>query len=168
MSDKFTYRNLNTGEEVSYRVRSARLDNLPNWVLTAIPDNIGREQPDMPELDGSGRLPGMLGSSEVAGPRSERDPVFKEQGGGGPGGQDLPPSVPVGDPIGNETPARVKSAQESKSKDEDEKSKAPSPTSPPAKNANREEWVEYALSRGADAKQVESMKRDDLVAVFGS
>ncbi|MFJ9558279.1 hypothetical protein ACIRPH_31115 [Nocardiopsis sp. NPDC101807] len=34
----FTYKNANTGDEVSYPERSLRLDNLPNWELTSEPD----------------------------------------------------------------------------------------------------------------------------------
>lgn len=38
----------------------------------------------------------------------------------------------------------------------------------PTRNASRLEWAEYALARGADPARVADMKRDELVAEFGS
>lgn len=38
----------------------------------------------------------------------------------------------------------------------------------PTRNASRLEWAEYALSKGADPARVADMKRDELVAEFGS
>ncbi|MEU0236775.1 hypothetical protein ABZ234_03725 [Nocardiopsis sp. NPDC006198] len=48
----YVYRNSNTGDEVGYERRSARLDNLPNWVLVSSPA-------DPPPVVGPDRGPAM-------------------------------------------------------------------------------------------------------------
>jgi hypothetical protein len=51
---------------------------------------------------------------------------------------------------------------------EQPKSKPPAdPDAPPAKNAKRDDWVEYALSRGADPTVVEDLDRDQLIEQYG-
>lgn len=37
----------------------------------------------------------------------------------------------------------------------------------PAKSALKEEWVEYAVSQGADREEAESSTKDDLIATYG-
>lgn len=38
---------------------------------------------------------------------------------------------------------------------------------PPAKSANKADWVEYAVSQGADRDEAEKATKDDLVAQYG-
>lgn len=186
-NDKFVYRNLNTGDEVAYSIRSVRLDALPNWVLSGIPDDLGKPQPEVPtDENDPRRVPGLIGSSRIGGGRSERDPVFAENTDLRVVG-DLPPSVPVitaqnrqPEPRPIEEVKREAEKAERKdsktqqpgtvSEDDLKKTEAEQPQGDrPARNATREEWAEYAVKkRGADAKQVESMKRDDLIAKFGN
>lgn len=48
------------------------------------------------------------------------------------------------------------------------KSKPPaSSDDPPARNAKREVWVEYAISRGGDPTAVEDLDRDELINQYG-
>lgn len=111
----FVYRNLNTNEEVSRDERSSRFDVLPQWVLVAIPDDLGKAQPVVEPKPDDTKTPGLIGSSQVAG------------------------------------------------------SKEPEADAPkaPAKNAPKDEWVAYALAKGADADAVADMRRDDLIAKYG-
>lgn len=106
-NNQFVYRNLNTNQEVSRDERSARFDALPQWVLVAIPDDLGKEQPVVPPKADDTKTPGLIGSSQVAGPKA------------------------------------------------------------PAKNAPKDDWIAYAVAKGADADKVADMKRDDLIAEFG-
>jgi len=114
----FVYRNLNTNQEVSREERSARFDALPQWVLVAIPDDLGKEQPVAPPKPDDTKTPGLIGSSQVAGGSAS-------------------------------------------DKTEGEALKAP------AKNAPKDEWIEYALAKGGDPAKVADMRRDDLIAEFG-
>lgn len=41
-------------------------------------------------------------------------------------------------------------------------------TGEPKKSASKAEWVDYAVSKGADRADAESATKDDLVAVWGS
>jgi hypothetical protein len=63
----FVYRNLNTNQEVARAERSARFDALPNWVLVAIPDDLGKPQPVIEPKPDDTKTPGLIGSSQVAG-----------------------------------------------------------------------------------------------------
>ena len=39
--------------------------------------------------------------------------------------------------------------------------------SAPAKSANKAEWVDYAVSQGADREEAEGMTKDDLTSTYG-
>jgi hypothetical protein len=43
----------------------------------------------------------------------------------------------------------------------------PDETDAPAKSANKAEWVDYAVSQGADPSEAESSTKDELVAAYG-
>ena len=104
---QFVYRNLNTNQEISRDERSSRFDALPQWVLVAIPDDLGKPQPVTPPASDDTKIPGLIGSSQVAGPKA------------------------------------------------------------PAKNAPKDEWIAYAVAKGADEADLADMRRDDLIAEFG-
>lgn len=38
---------------------------------------------------------------------------------------------------------------------------------PPAKSANKAEWVAYAVAQGADEADAEASTKDDLIATYG-
>ena len=38
----------------------------------------------------------------------------------------------------------------------------------PARNASTEAWLEFALAKGAELEDVQSLKRDELVELFGT
>lgn len=130
-NNQFVYRNLNTGQDVARDSRSSRFDALPQWVLVAIPDDLGKPQPVAPVVEPPAVQPGLIGSSQVAGPKAPVEPVE--------------PVAPV----------------------EPEEPVEPVALVAPARNATKDEWVEYALSVGGDPAKVASMKRDDLIAEFG-
>lgn len=44
----------------------------------------------------------------------------------------------------------------------------PVPLEEPKKSASKADWVEYAVSKGADRAEAEAANRDDLVVVWGS
>lgn len=57
--------------------------------------------------------------------------------------------------------------------DDDEDDTPPAPPAPPAgsepsRGASRDLWVEFALSKGAKPEDLEDLKRDDLVAKYGT
>lgn len=39
--------------------------------------------------------------------------------------------------------------------------------SPPAKSAAKAEWVDFAVSQGADQEEAEAMTKDDLIELYG-
>lgn len=44
---------------------------------------------------------------------------------------------------------------------------SPDNDGPPAKSANKGDWVEYAVAQGADRDEAEASTKDDLIATYG-
>lgn len=163
---KFTYRNKNTGQVVSYPRKVPRLEFLQNW------ERVEEGTTEQPQVT---KAPGLLGSANVGDRQEERhkvpggtfEPVVEVQP---PGSTDTPEqsTETLADPVDRQPEVieadayrQVEPSVPSPLKTE------PDPENRPAKSATKDQWVKWATECGADKQDAEAMTKAELIEIYG-